>query len=145
MTDLQKEVTSKVIAAWRTGGSPRHYRAAGSGERVTLASLYRAGVLARRCWRGHEGEPDAAYEYRPSEDLLKELAVMRAEAGAADQEVIVDRRVVHSGNIPPEGEASVLCERCAGGHGAKLVIPCRESGCECWCQRTATVVDEVTS
>jgi hypothetical protein len=40
------------------------YRAASSGERVTLASLYRAGALTRRAWRGNEGEADAAYEYR---------------------------------------------------------------------------------
>jgi hypothetical protein len=42
------------------------YRASRSGERVTLASLYRAGVLTRRAWRGKDGEADAAYEYRLS-------------------------------------------------------------------------------
>ena len=40
------------------------YRAAHNGERVTLASLYRAGALTRRAWRGNAGEADAAYEYR---------------------------------------------------------------------------------
>ena len=44
----------------------RWYRAQGSGERVTLASLYRKGRLTRRAWRGREGEPDAAHEYRPA-------------------------------------------------------------------------------
>jgi len=44
------------------------YRAASSGERVTLASLYRAGVLKRRPWRGNEGEADAAYEYQLSHE-----------------------------------------------------------------------------
>lgn len=45
-----------------TGG---WYRAAGNGERVSLAALWRAGVLERRAWRGVEGEADAAHEYRP--------------------------------------------------------------------------------
>jgi hypothetical protein len=44
------------------------YRAASSGERVTLASLYRAGVLTRRAWRGNEGEADAAHEYRLTQE-----------------------------------------------------------------------------
>lgn len=61
MTKLQRYVFGVVSAhhlrnLW--------YRAASSGERVTLASLYRAGVLMRRAWRGNEGEADAAYEYR---------------------------------------------------------------------------------
>ena len=61
MTKLQRYVFGVVSAhhlrnLW--------YRAASSGERVTLASLYRAGVLARRAWRGNDGEADAAYEYR---------------------------------------------------------------------------------
>lgn len=65
MTKLQRYVFGVVAA--------RHlrdlwYRAASSGERVTLASLYRAGVLKRRAWRGNEGEADAAYEYRLSHE-----------------------------------------------------------------------------
>lgn len=43
----------------------RWYRARTSGERVTLASLWRAGALDRRPHRGREGEPNAAYEYAP--------------------------------------------------------------------------------
>lgn len=71
-TDLQRAVTASVIARWRD----RHafYRAASNGERVTLASLYRAGVLERRCWRGTDGAANAAYEYRPSSNLLTEIA-----------------------------------------------------------------------
>lgn len=49
------------------------YRAARSGERVTLASLYRAGVLKRRAWRGNEGEADAAYEYRLAQEAEQVL------------------------------------------------------------------------
>ena len=63
MTKLQRYVLGVVSAhhlrdVW--------YRAASSGERVTLASLYRAGALVRRAWRGKEGGADAAYEYRLS-------------------------------------------------------------------------------
>lgn len=61
MTKLQRHVF-RVVAAHHLRGF--WYRAAGSGERVTLASLYRAGVLTRRAWRGKDGEADAAYEYR---------------------------------------------------------------------------------
>ena len=61
MTKLQRYVLGVVSAHHLRG---LWYRAAGSGQRVTLASLYRAGVLNRRAWRGNEGEADAAYEYR---------------------------------------------------------------------------------
>ena len=65
MTKLQRYVFGVVSAhhlrdLW--------YRAASSGERVTLASLYRAGVLTRRARRGNEGEADAAYEYRLTQE-----------------------------------------------------------------------------
>lgn len=61
MTKLQRYVLGVVSAHHLRG---LWYRAARSGERVTLASLYRAGALTRRAWRGNEGEADAAYEYR---------------------------------------------------------------------------------
>ncbi len=73
MTTLQRDAARKVIAAWVN--ERRFYRATRSGERVTLASLYRAGLLARRARRGNDGEPDAAYEYRPSEELMTKLVV----------------------------------------------------------------------
>jgi len=63
MTNLQRYVFGVVSAHHLRG---LWYRAASSGERVTLASLYRAGVLTRRAWRGNEGEADAAYEYKLS-------------------------------------------------------------------------------
>ena len=69
MTKLQLSVALEVIARWREGN---HYRAQRSGERVTLASLYHAGVLARRVWWGKP--PYEAHEYRPSNELLTELA-----------------------------------------------------------------------
>lgn len=55
----QRAVTSAVAQAM-----PGWFRARSNGERVTLASLWRAGVLERRAWRGIEGEADAAHEYR---------------------------------------------------------------------------------
>ena len=61
MTKLQRHVLGVVSAHHLRG---LWYRAARSGERVTLASLHRAGVLKRRAWRGKEGERDAAHEYR---------------------------------------------------------------------------------
>ena len=63
MTDRQLIVFQNVLVATRAG---RWYRAAGNGERVTLASLYRCGALVRRAHRGKEGEPDAAHEYQIS-------------------------------------------------------------------------------
>jgi hypothetical protein len=70
VTDLQKTVFLAVIRAMRAG---HWYRAARNGERVTLASLYRAGVLIRRPHRGVEGAADAAYEYNVSPEALAAL------------------------------------------------------------------------
>ncbi len=64
MTKLQRHMIVKVAA--QLGGG-HWYRAASSGERATFASLYRAGALQRRAWRGNEGDADAAYEYRLTE------------------------------------------------------------------------------
>lgn len=73
MTKLQRYVLGKVSAQHLRG---LWYRAATSGERVTLASLYRAGALKRQAWRGKEGEADAAYEYRLTE--IAEQALRQA-------------------------------------------------------------------
>lgn len=77
MTRIQFEVALAVLAAYKRGD---WYRAAGSGQRVTLASLNRAHILDRRAWRGVEGQANAAYEYRPSRELLAEVA---REAGTS--------------------------------------------------------------
>lgn len=61
MTDRQTIVFENVLIATRKG---RWYRAAGQGERVTLAFLYRRGDLIRRAHRGKEGAADAAHEYQ---------------------------------------------------------------------------------
>lgn len=73
MTDREQEVAVQVIYHYRQTGSG-WYRASGNGERVTLASLHRKGLLRRRAWRGTEGDVDAAHEYYPSSNLLGELA-----------------------------------------------------------------------
>lgn len=57
----------------RTHAAGGWARARTSGERVSLASLARRGVLIRRPWRGEEGDPDAAYEYRLSPAIELEL------------------------------------------------------------------------
>ena len=72
MTKLQRSVF-RVVAVHTMQGL--WYRAASSGERVTLASLYRAGALVRRAWRGREGELNAANEYKLSDDALDALAL----------------------------------------------------------------------
>lgn len=81
MTDRQQEVAQKVMNAWVK--ERRWYRAARNGERVTLVSLQRAGVLSRRIWRG-AGTSAPAHEYRPSNDLLCELARSSGASPVAD-------------------------------------------------------------
>lgn len=78
MTKLQRYVFG-VVSAHNLRGL--WYRAAHSGERVTLASLYRAGVLQRRTWRGSEGEANAAYEYRLTE-LAEQVLQQALREGA---------------------------------------------------------------
>lgn len=78
MTKLQRHVF-RVVAWYHVRGY--WYRAATSGERVTLASLFRAGALARRAWRGNEGEADSAYEYRLS--IVADEAMRQALSSAS--------------------------------------------------------------
>lgn len=72
MTKLQRYVLGVVTAHHLRG---LWYRADASGQRVTLASLYRAGALKRRAWRGNEGEADAAYEYRLTPEAAQAIKV----------------------------------------------------------------------
>jgi hypothetical protein len=58
-----------IVDAW--------YRARSSGERVTLASLYRKGLLTRRTWRGQPGEANAAHEYQLSDLVIEKLRKTR--------------------------------------------------------------------
>jgi hypothetical protein len=61
VTDRQILVFENVQLATRKG---RWYRAAGQGERVTLAFLYRSGKLIRRVRDGKEDDASAAHEYQ---------------------------------------------------------------------------------
>lgn len=62
MTPRMRQVLAKVRARTKDGS---WYRAESKGERVTLVYLERRAKLVRRCWRGEEGDPNAAHEYRP--------------------------------------------------------------------------------
>ena len=61
LSKLQKQVLLKVLL------NPGWYRAASSGERVTLASLYYRQLLTRRVWRASKTSP--AHEYQVHPDL----------------------------------------------------------------------------
>jgi hypothetical protein len=61
LSKLQLRLLYKVLT------SPDWYRAATSGERVTLASLYYQGFLIRRVWRPSKTSP--AHEYQAHQDL----------------------------------------------------------------------------
>lgn len=73
LTASQKETLVAVVRATKANPD-RWIRAQSSGQRVTLASLWRQGLLDRRAWRGTEGEASAAHEYRASKAVLEALA-----------------------------------------------------------------------
>lgn len=66
-TRRQRAELHRVIVGTEAG---TWVRALSAGDRVTLASLYRAGFLDRRAWRGAEGHPDAAYEYQATKLVM---------------------------------------------------------------------------
>jgi hypothetical protein len=75
MTPRMQEVLKFVTRAM---ARRRWYRAGDegdspSGQRVTLAALYRAGFVSRRAWRGVEGAADSAYEYRLNTIMLAQV------------------------------------------------------------------------
>lgn len=72
MTQLQRD-TFRAVAIAQRGG--QWYRAQGSGERVTLASLFRHGLLARRARRIGASASDNAYEYKLSMQAAAELGI----------------------------------------------------------------------
>ena len=75
LTSLQQETLAGAIRAREMGA---WFRATRNGQRVTLASLFRRGLLVRRVWRGHG--PNAAHEYRPSSNVMAEWNAKCAEA-----------------------------------------------------------------
>lgn len=64
LSALQTEVVRKVRDVSRKSGA--WFRAEHPGQRVTLASLWRKGVLVRRAWRKGKSPADDANEYRLS-------------------------------------------------------------------------------
>jgi hypothetical protein len=71
LTDIQKTI---LVLVHRTAMRGGWYRAATSGERVTLASLHSHGLLVRRARRGIEGDANAAYEYQSSPIVQQALS-----------------------------------------------------------------------
>jgi hypothetical protein len=80
LTELQRSALARVLL--HTAESGRWYRASRNGERVTLVSLYRRGILKRRAWRGVEGSADAAHEYRLSDTAKAEWDALRKDTGS---------------------------------------------------------------
>lgn len=82
LTEKQRAALVKAVRQW----TPLELwiRASCHGERVTLASLHSRGFLERRARRGVEGEADAAYEYKPAEIVLTELARKQDAADAVE-------------------------------------------------------------
>jgi len=70
LTDLERAALGRAFAATR---QQRWYRSSIQDERVTLAALYRKGLLERRAWRGFEGAADAAHEYMVAVAVQQEL------------------------------------------------------------------------
>lgn len=69
---LSQTQKATFFAVARATLQDQWYRAAGSGERVTLASLYRQGLLIRRVHRG-EGTLSPAHEYQLAEMARQEV------------------------------------------------------------------------
>ncbi len=72
LTAKQRDLT-RLILRISLDSPDRWYRAKDHGERVTLPSLRRLGILVRRAWRGRDGDASAAYEYRIDSGLLDDL------------------------------------------------------------------------
>lgn len=70
LTKVGRETLAHVARETLAGQWARARR---HGERPSLASLHTRGYLIRRPWRGEEGHPDAAYEYRLAPALEKIL------------------------------------------------------------------------
>jgi hypothetical protein len=79
-TERQRIVIARCIKATHRG---EWYRAVGSGERVTLASLHSKGLLTRRVWRQARQQVDNAHEYKATDLVMQvvvELGLLPAQA-----------------------------------------------------------------
>lgn len=64
---------TSLLECVRASRSDTWFRARRGGERASLAALHARGLVIRRAWRGEEGHPDAAYEYRAADVILEAL------------------------------------------------------------------------
>jgi hypothetical protein len=69
LSEAQRGTLAAVHRAHENG---QWFRARSGGERVTLASLYRYGLLTRRVWRAGKQEADNAHEYKLSDAFVEE-------------------------------------------------------------------------
>ena len=58
----------------------RWYRATSSGERVTLASLFRRGIVERRAWRSGASTANNAYEYTLARKFWEDVSLANEQA-----------------------------------------------------------------
>lgn len=80
LSKLQRATFCRAIQSWVV--SRKLYRAQTNGERVTLASLWRYGLLDRVPHRGADGDPDAAYEYGITEHVDAAMAARKRPSEA---------------------------------------------------------------
>jgi hypothetical protein len=80
MTSLQRLTLSRVHTATY---AKRWYRASSSGERVTLASLFKHGALERRAWRTGKSVADNAYEYTLARTHWPDVSLAALESETA--------------------------------------------------------------
>ena len=72
---LMLAVARKAPAWYRAGDSGQ---GSSGGERVTLASLHRAGLVKRRVHRAGKSKADNAHEYALTDELADKLGRPRA-------------------------------------------------------------------
>ncbi len=70
MKPLSENQMATLVNVAKAHARSGWYRASRSGERVTLASLYRGGWLERHVWRAGKSTADNAHEYRLGHDVL---------------------------------------------------------------------------
>lgn len=74
---LTSTARESLLHVAREHGAGRWARARRHGERPSLAALHARGLVARRAWRGVEGDAGAAYEYRLTQAGLEALRATR--------------------------------------------------------------------
>lgn len=75
LSSLQRQTLASVIRATASGA---WYRASGSGERVTLASLRARHLLVRRIWKESKAAAARGDYSSPAHEYQAEVLVMQA-------------------------------------------------------------------